>query len=136
MPWDLNKVMIIGRITNDLDVKKIESTGSSVVNFNLATNRKYKNKEWNVMEEVEFHRCVAYWTLADMFGQYLEKGRKIYIEWRLKTRKWEDTNGTTRYSTEIVLEDFTFCDSKISKSEWTNSSEPKQIQSQDEDLPF
>jgi single-strand DNA-binding protein len=63
---DLNKVMLIGRSTTDLEVKKIESTGSSVVNFTIATNRKYKNKEGNVMEEAEYHRCVAYGNGADI----------------------------------------------------------------------
>jgi single-strand DNA-binding protein len=73
MAMDMNRVMILGRCASDLDVKKIESTGSSVVNFTVATNRKYKNKEGNLQEEAEYHRCVAYGNSADVLGKYLVK---------------------------------------------------------------
>lgn len=77
---DLNKVMIIGRATTDLQVKTIETTGTSVANFVVATNRKYKNKEGNLMEDAEYHRCVSYGKGADVLGQYLTKGKRVYIE--------------------------------------------------------
>jgi single-strand DNA-binding protein len=112
MAIDLNKVMILGRCASDLEVKKIESTGSSVVNFTVATNRKYKNKDGNLLEEAEYHRCVAYGNSADVLGKYLTKGKKLYVEGRLKTRKWQDSTGNDRYSTEIVLENFIFLDAK------------------------
>ena len=80
MAVDLNKVMILGRCASDVDVKKIESTGSSVVNFSVATNRRYKNKEGNVIEEAEYHRCVAYGTSADILAKYLHKGKRVYVE--------------------------------------------------------
>jgi len=70
---DLNKVMLIGRSTSTLQVKTIESTQSAVVNFTLATNRKYKNKEGNVLEDAEYHRCVAYGNAAEVLGKYLTK---------------------------------------------------------------
>lgn len=92
MTLDLNRVTIIGRCASDLDVKKIESTGASVVNFTVATNRKYKNKDGNLLEEAEYHRCVAYGNSADVLGRYLVKGKKVYVEGRLKTRKWQDSN--------------------------------------------
>lgn len=139
---DLNKVMVIGRITSDLEVKKMEASGASVVNFSVATNRKYKNKEWNVVEESEFHRCVAFGNAADLIGQYLSKGSKVYIEGRLKTRKWEDSNGTTRYTTEIIVENFIFLDSKGWSGNDTSSESNYSAQSadtssqEDEELPF
>lgn len=77
---DLNKVMLIGRSTTDVEVKKIESTGNSVVNFTVATNRRYTNKEGQLVEESEYHRCVAYGNAADIIGQYVNKGKRIYIE--------------------------------------------------------
>lgn len=131
---DLNRVMIIGRATTDLEIKKMPESGSSVVNFNIATNRKYKNKDWNIVEESEFHRCVAFGNAADLLWKYMEKGKKVYIEWRLRTRKWEDSTGSSRFTTEIVVENFIFLDSKwwvtgmMETANWESHVE--------EDLPF
>jgi single-strand DNA-binding protein len=88
---DLNKVMIIGRSTSNLQVKTIESSGTPVVNFTVATNRKFKNRDGNVLEDAEYHRCVSYGKGAEVLGKYLNKGKRIYIEGRLRTRKWEDS---------------------------------------------
>jgi len=125
--------MLIWRSTTDVEVQKIESTWSSVVNFTVATNRRYKNKEDQLIEESEYHRCVAYGSAADIIGQYVNKWKRIYIEARLRTRKWEDTNWNTRYSTELVVDNFIFLDAK-----WTNttSSENTSLPTNDEDLPF
>lgn len=112
MAMDMNRVMILWRCASDLEVKKIESTGSSVVNFTVATNRKYKNKEGNLQEEAEYHRCVAYGNSADVLGKYLIKGKRVYVEGRLKTRKWQDSNGNDRFSTEVIVENFIFLDAK------------------------
>ncbi len=133
---DLNKVMIIWRVTNEVEVKKIWDTWRSVVNFNVATNRRYKNSEWNTIEEAEFHKCVAFGPLADIIWNYWEKWKKIYVEWRLRTRKWEDTNWANRYTTEIVSDNVIFLDSKWSVSDSANSSDSQASQSDDEDLPF
>lgn len=114
---DLNKVMLIGRTTNTLQVKTIESTQSAVVNFTLATNRKYKNKEGNILENAEYHRCVAYGNIAEILGKYLTKGKKIYLEGRLRTRKWQDSEGHDRFSTEIIVDNFIFLDSKVANAD-------------------
>jgi len=114
--------MLIWRVTNDLEVKKIESTGNSVVNFTVATNRRYTNKDGQLVEESEYSRCVAYGNAADILGQYAHKGKRIYIEWRLRTRKWEDTNGVSRYTTEIVVDNFIFLDSKPTTSTWNGDN--------------
>lgn len=123
---DLNKVMLIGRATSDVEVKVIESNGSSVVNFVIATNRKFTNKDGNVVEEAEYHRCVAYGNSADILGKYLEKGKRVYVEGRLRTRKRDDASGVTKYSTEIVANHFIFLDSKQGDS----------VASDDQDVPF
>ena len=99
---DLNKVMLIWRATNNLQVKTIETTWTPVVNFTVATNRKYTNKEWNTMEDAEYHRCVAYGKWAEVLGQYVTKWKRIYVEGRLRTRKRQDTEGRDRYSTEVI----------------------------------
>lgn len=130
---DLNKVMLIWRVTNDLEVKKLDS-GSSVVNFSIATNRKYKNKEENIVEESEFHRCVAFWNQADIIWKYLEKWKKVYIEWRLRTRRWEDNQWQPRFTTEIVIENFIFLDNKSSSN--TEKENTVLNNSQEEELPF
>jgi len=109
---DLNKVMIIGRATNNLQVKTIESSWTPVVNFTVATNRKFKNKDGNVLEDAEYHRCVSYGKGAEVLGKYLTKGKRIYIEGRLRTRKWQDSEGLERFSTEIIVDNFIFLDPK------------------------
>jgi single-strand DNA-binding protein len=109
---DLNKVMLIGRATNNLQVKTIESTGTPVVNFTVATNRKFKNKDGNMMEDAEYHRCVAYGKGAEVLGKYLVKGKRVYIEGRLRTRKWQDSEGAERFSTEIIVDSFIFLDAR------------------------
>mgnify|MGYP006296734217 CR=1 FL=1 len=140
---DLNKVMMIGRSTTDVEVKTIESTGNSVVNFTVATNRRYKNRDEQLVEESEYHRCVAYGNSADIIGKYVTKGKRMYVEGRLRTRKWEDTNGNTRYTTEVVVENFIFLDSKGDASNssgdtGTSSSTNSTVaeESADDDLPF
>ena len=137
---DLNRVMLIGRSTTDLEVKKIGENDTSVVNFNVATNRRYTNKEWNQVEEAEFHRCVAFWNTADILWKYLEKWKRVYIEGRLRTRKWEDSNWNNRYTTEIVVDNFIFLDSKWPSTEgWTSEQSQNtesSTQEQEEDLPF
>lgn len=129
---DLNKVMLIGRATNTLQVKIIESTQSAVVNFTIATNRKYKNKEGNILEDAEYHRCVAYGNTAEILWKYLTKGKKVYIEGRLRTRKWQDTEGHDRFSTEIIIDNFIFLDTKVSSSDEI-ALEPTDF---DDEIPF
>jgi single-strand DNA-binding protein len=83
-----------------------------VVNFTVATNRKFKNKDGNILEDAEYHRCVSYGKGADVLGKYLTKGKRIYIEGRLRTRKWQDSEGLERFSTEIIVDNFIFLDPK------------------------
>lgn len=140
--FDLNRVMLIWRTTGDAEVKKSEAW-TSIVPFSLATNRRYKNKEGNQIEEAEFHRCVAFGNIADIFWQYLNKWKRIYIEGRLRTRKWEDGSWNNRYTTEIIVEDFIFLDSKwgdnssnSSNSQSWDTSGAESSSDSEEDLPF
>ena len=120
---DLNKVLLIGRATDTSEIKRIESNDSSVINFVIATNRKFKNKDGNLQEEAEYPRCVAYGSSADVLGKYLHKGKRIYIEGRLRTRKRTDNAGLTKYSTEVIVTHFIFLDSKSSDEEAMHNTE-------------
>lgn len=125
--------MLIWRSTNTPQVKTIESTQSSVVNFTIATNRRYTNKEWNILEDAEYHRCVAYWNSAEVLWKYLTKGKRVYIEWRLRTRKWQDSEGHDRFSTEIIVDNFIFLDTKLP---WNDEIEGENIENYDDEIPF
>ena len=133
---DLNKVMLIGRSTNNLQVKTIESTGTPVVNFTVATNRKFKNKEGNMMEDAEYHRCVAYGKGAEVLGKYLVKGKRVYVEGRLRTRKWQDSEGAEKFSTEIIVDSFIFLDSKGEGETEVDIVTPPAEDMLDDDMPF
>jgi len=99
----VNKVILIGRLGTDPEVKHIESASgaSAVVNFNLATGSKWKDKQGNQQEKTEWHRVVAWGKLAEICGQYLKKGSQAYVEGSLETRQWEDKQGAKRYTTEV-----------------------------------
>ncbi|HQU07511.1 MAG: single-stranded DNA-binding protein [Parcubacteria group bacterium 21-54-25] len=102
----LNKALIYGNLTRDPEVRALPS-GQQVVTFGVATNRTYKNKEGQKQEATEFHNVVAFGRLAELIGQYMKKGRPIYIEGRLQTRSWE-SDGRKNYRTEIVADTFQF----------------------------
>lgn len=112
MSFDINKVTIMGRCTSSVEIKKIESSQMSVVNFTIVTNRRFKNSKWEYINEPEYHKCTAYGNSADILGKYLNKGKKVFVEWRLKTRKWTDADGNNRAFTEIVVDKFIFVDSR------------------------
>ncbi|MCK4413980.1 MAG: single-stranded DNA-binding protein [Candidatus Eisenbacteria sp.] len=97
----LNKVMLIGNLGSDPEVRHTPS-GSAVANFRLASNEVYTDRSGNRQTRTEWHRIVAWSKLAEICGQYLRKGRQVYIEGRLQTRQWEDQQGQKRYTTEIV----------------------------------
>ena len=96
----VNKCLFIGNLTADPEIRTMPN-GEQVANFSIALNDKYKAKDGNIVENVEYVRIVLYRRLAEIAGQYLHKGSQVYIEGRLKTRKWQDSNGQDRYTTEI-----------------------------------
>ena len=100
----INKVIIIGNLGRDPEVRYTPS-GAAVCNVSVATTRNWKDKSsGDKVEETEWHRVVFYDRLAEIAGEYLKKGRPVYVEGRLKTRKWQDKDGKDNYTTEIVAE--------------------------------
>ena len=98
----LNKVHLIGNLGRDPEVRYTPN-GSAVCNVSVATTRQWKNKDSGErQEETEWHRVVFYDRLAEIAGEYLKKGRSVYVEGRLKTRKWQDKDGRDQYTTEVI----------------------------------
>lgn len=98
----VNKAIIVGNLGRDPEMRSTQS-GAQVANFTVATSRVYKDSSGQRQEETEWHRVVAWGRLAEICGQYLQKGKQVYIEGRIQTRSWEDKeSGQKRYSTEIV----------------------------------
>jgi len=100
----INKVIIIGNLGRDPEVRYTPN-GAAVCNVSVATTRNWKDKNsGEKIEETEWHRVVFYDRLAEIAGEYLKKGRPVYVEGRLKTRKWQDKDGKDNYTTEIVAD--------------------------------
>lgn len=101
----VNKVILIGHLGADPEVRYTQS-GTAVANLRLATNESYKDKNSGErVEKTEWHRVVGWGKLAEIMGEYLKKGRQVYIEGQLQTRQWQDKEGNTRYSTEVRASD-------------------------------
>lgn len=100
---NLNKVLLIGNLTRDPELKTLPS-GSSVASFGIATNRVWKNQQGERQEEVQFHNIVVFGKQAETASQYLKKGASAFIEGRLQTRSWDAQDGTKKSKTEIVAE--------------------------------
>jgi single-strand DNA-binding protein len=102
----VNKVILIGNLGRDPEVRSTPS-GQPVASFTLATNRRWRDKAGNKQEETEWHSIVVWGKQAEIAGQYLKKGKQIYLEGRLQTRSWEDRqSGEKKYKTEIVCDNF------------------------------
>jgi len=106
---DLNKVMIIGRVTADPETRTTPQ-GTTVASFSLATNFVWNDASGQKQEKVEFHNIVAWRKLADICAQYLKKGAKVYIEGRLQTRNWDGQDGVKRYRTEVIADNMIMLD--------------------------
>ncbi len=101
----VNKVILVGNLGRDPETRYATS-GAAICNVTIATSRQWKDKaSGEKREETEWHRVVFYDRLAEIAGEYLKKGRPVYVEGRLKTRKWQDKEGQDRYTTEIVAEE-------------------------------
>ncbi len=148
MSGTLNKVMLIGHLGDEVKMHYFEG-GGCVGRFPLATNETYVSKQTNErVTNTEWHNIVVRNKAAEICEKYLSKGDRIYVEGRIKTRKWQDENGNERYSTEIQCTDFTFLTTKNeSEGQASSKTEPKKsIDNQqmaneptgeeDDDLPF
>ncbi len=135
----LNKVTLIGNLGKDPELRYTNS-GVPVATFSLATNETWKDQEGNVQERTEWHNIVAWQKLAEICGEWLKKGNKVYIEGRIQTRSWDDKNtGQKRYSTEIIANDMIMLDPKGSTGRLpeTPSAEPEKSGAvEKDDLPF
>lgn len=100
---DLNKVMLIGRLTRDPEMRTTPN-GQNVASFSVATSFRWKDQSGDQKERTEFHNIVAWRKLAEIVGQYLKKGKQVYIEGRLETRSWDGDDGKKRYKTEVVAD--------------------------------
>ena len=157
MARGLNKVMLIGHLGKDPEMRFTQS-GMAVANFTMATSEVWTDKATNEKKErTEWHRIVAFGKLGEICGQYLAKGKQVYVEGRLQTRSW-DQDGVTRYTTEIVAGDMQMLDSKgaggggssyNNQSNYSNQPSAPQAQSSnsgglqqgppdsfDDDIPF
>ena len=105
----LNKVMIIGNLGKDPEMR-FTANGSAVTNFSVAVSRQYSGSDGERREETEWFSVVAWNKLAEQCNQYLQKGRKVYVEGRLQTRSWDGQDGQKRYRTEVIASEVQFLD--------------------------
>lgn len=140
----VNKVILIGRLGADPEIRTTPG-GATVGNFNIATDRSYKDRNDTWQEETSWHRIVVWNRHAELARDYLRKGSKVYIEGRLQTRSWDDQNGQKHYMTEVVCENMQFMDSRPDSSAGASYpasqnppkfQEPDNVDPQDQDVPF
>jgi single-strand DNA-binding protein len=145
MARSLNKVMLIGNLGRDPELKSLPS-GSHVVTFTMATSRKWKDKNGEMQEETQWHNIVAWGAQAETIATYLKKGSKAFVEGRLTHRSWDDQQGQKRYITEVVAESTVFLDSASDGSRSGRSPVPPPPEppgdvprgsgGEEEDVPF
>ncbi len=111
MARSVNKVILIGNLGADPELRYTGS-GTAVCNMRIATNESYKDASDQLVEKTEWHNVVAWARLAEICGEYLKKGSRIYVEGSLQTRSWEDQEGQTRYMTEIKIRDMMMLDGR------------------------
>jgi single-strand DNA-binding protein len=109
--YSLNRATIIGNVTAAPETRTIPS-GQTVCNFSVATNRSWTGTDGQKQDSSEFHNIVAWRKLAEICGQYLDKGRKVYVEGHLQTRSWDGQDGVKRYRTEIVADNMIILDKR------------------------
>ena len=137
----VNKVILIGNLGKDPEVKYLDS-GVAVANFSLATTESYKNKEGERVSQTEWHNVVLWRGLAEVAEKWLKKGSSVYIEGKIRNRKWEDKDGNTRYTTEILADNMTMLgkkdagSSETSESTTTTTEESIPQEEKGDDLPF
>lgn len=148
MARGVNKVILIGNLGKDPEVR-YSPNGGAVANITLATSESWKDKNTGEqVDKTEWHRVVFFRRLAEIAGEYLKKGSKVYIEGKLQTRKWQDKDGNDRYTTEIVANEMQMLDSRSGGSTSYNqqaaaptsstSNEPAMASAADfdDDIPF
>ena len=148
MPKSVNKVILVGNVGKDPEVKYTPN-GVALAKFSLATNERFKDKSGEWQDRTEWHNVLAWERLAEIVGEYVHKGAKLYVEGRLQTSSWEDRqSGEKKYRTEIVARDLVLLgdgnghgngrpvQERQSAREQTHDEEYAQSQTTDEDIPF
>lgn len=145
----VNKVIIVGNLGKEPEIKYMPN-GNAVANLTVATSETWKDKNTGEQaEKTEWHRIVAFRRLAEIMGEYLKKGSKVYLEGKLQTRKWQDKNGADHWTTEIIVDQMQMLDSRGQGSAPAQQQRPAQSASQqsrpaseppqndfDDDIPF
>ena len=136
----VNKAILIGRLGADPEVRYTNS-GTAVANFNMATSVNFTDKNGEKTEKTEWHRIVAFGRLGEICGEYLSKGKQVYIEGRLQTREWEDRDGNKRRTTEIVAGTMQMLGAASDKVRGDVSNEPPPVSDipnigTEDDVPF
>jgi single-strand DNA-binding protein len=108
----VNKVILIGNLGKDPELRRTQTSNTSVCSFSLATSDRRKNPDGTWGDSTEWHNIVAFGNQAENCGKYLKKGQKVYIDGRLTTRKWQDQQGNNRYTTEIIANSVQFLGSR------------------------
>lgn len=140
MSNSVNKVILVGRLGKDPEVKYTQG-GTAIARFSLATDEVWKDQSGEKQQKTEWHNIVAWNKLAEICGQYLAKGRLVYIEGRLQTRSWEDKEGNKRTTTEIRADNMVMLggkpdEARAEKSHSTTPDNPADPEITDNDVPF
>jgi single-strand DNA-binding protein len=139
MAGTLNKVMLIGHLGDEVKMHHFDG-GGSIARISLATNESYTNKNsGEKINNTEWHNLVDKNKVAEIFEKYLSKGDKIYVEGKIKSRKWQNESGEDRYTTEIIVNEFTFLSNKKDDTRLSSEETNTQIEKSSEninDLPF
>ena len=135
----VNKVILVGNLGKDPEVRYLDN-GVAVANFSLATTENYKNKQGERVSQTEWHNIVFWRGLAEVAEKYLKKGDSVYVEGKLRTRRWEDKDGNAKYTTEILADNMTMLGNKRSTTSEelsdTNGSDISNANETEDDLPF
>ncbi|MBN2183707.1 MAG: single-stranded DNA-binding protein [Candidatus Krumholzibacteriota bacterium] len=142
----VNKAILVGNLGSDPELRHTGS-GTTVANFSLATSENFKNREGERQTRTEWHKVVAFGKLAEICGQYLQKGKQVYIEGRIQTRSWEDQAGNKKYTTEVIANQMVMLGRAGDGGSRIVTDEPPEAQDEDggsqippgdddDDLPF
>ncbi|MDZ7796078.1 MAG: single-stranded DNA-binding protein [Candidatus Marinimicrobia bacterium] len=146
----MNKVILVGRLGQNPE-QRATPTGTAVTNFSMATNETYKTQNGEYTDNTEWHRCVSFGKTAEYIGNFFTKGRLVYVDGRIRTRKWTDSNNVTRYSTEILIDTAMLLDrgsqsdsgvytpppkKENRQSNEKNTNEEPELPENEEELPF
>ena len=136
----VNKVILLGRLGKDPEVRYTNS-GTAITSFSMATSTAFTNNAGQKEEKTEWHKIVAFGRLGEICGEYLAKGKQVYIEGRIQTRDWEDKDGNKRWTTEIIVQNMQLLGAPGAEKDRSSSSEPPPLDDSaagppESDVPF